>query len=245
MTASDPDVLEELIHLHAPRCGYFAEPDDESPAILDLTYGRGAFWTGLRWSPVTRLDRRPLPGVSHVGDFRDLMHVRDIHTGDRESLRGGFYDVVVFDPPHNAESGKNSRLGDRFGLEDESVQHVPDISHLFAPVLQQASLVLRRNGIVIAKLIDGIHRGRMRWQVADFVSAARRTAGMTACDRKIVPNDASGMTGPNWDNVRHLRRNDVFWIVVRRGGCVRPLRLACKHHPEWREGIHAETNGTF
>lgn len=53
--------------------------------VADVTFGRGGFWS--RSLPGLRFDRRPLPRVQALADFRAL------------PLSAGAVDVVVYDPP--------------------------------------------------------------------------------------------------------------------------------------------------
>lgn len=200
---TDQDCLRQLLELHAAP----------KPHILDVTYGKGALWRGLPL-PEERLDVRALTGLTCRGDFRAL-----------PTEWTARFDVVVFDPPHFPEIGARSRYADRFGATEDAagLAHAPDITHLFAPFLREAKRVLRPNGIILAKLIDIVHRGAMRWQVWDFVDAARGTPGLTPCDRLIrVDEHAATLTGHNWQRQYHLRRADCFWVVVRKGRCRRP-----------------------
>jgi hypothetical protein len=168
-------------------------------------------WKGLPWYPIERVDCRNLPGITWLGDFRDL-------PGSWSER----FDIVVFDPPHVTEAGRTSRYVQRFGTGVESVQHTADISHLYQPFLMQAERVLRADGIVLAKISDQVHRGRFQFQQADFIEVAKSIRGLTPCDY-IVKEDArsSSLTGHNWEHVRHTRRAHSFWICVRKGGCVR------------------------
>jgi len=199
---TDQDCLKALLTLHASSA---------NPVILDTTFGYGSMWKGMpaQWQPVERLDRRPLPGVTKIGDFRKMPRAWT-----------NKYDVVVFDPPHRTESGKTSLFADRYGLLDESVAHAPDISHLFAPFLRQANRVLRPNGIILAKLIDVVHRGVMHWQIKDFLVAVDNMPGLVACDRQIK-DEPKAKNLNNWSAgaVRHNRCDYVYWIVVRKGRC--------------------------
>lgn len=199
---SDQDCLRDLIPLHARP----------NPIILDVTYGAGRIWRRLPWQPVERVDCRPLPNLTWVGDFCFL----PLEWSAR-------FDIVVFDPPHITEAGRTSRYVERFGASVETVQHSADIVHLYRPFLREAHRVLKPGGVVLAKIGDQVHRGVMRWQVVDFVLAARETPGLTACDRQIKDEPrASTLYGHNWRIQRHARRAEVFWLVVRKGGCYRP-----------------------
>ena len=200
---TDQDCLRKLIPLHVV-------PD---PVVLDSTWGRGRMWKGLDVRPTERMDCRPdMPDLTYVGDFRKMPE----EWTDR-------FDLVVFDPPHMAEAGRNSAHADRFGSLVAGMGHVPDITHLYAPFLLEARRVLRPNGVILAKLIDTVHRGHFRFQATDFVIAVRAMRGLTACDYIVKDEErASTMTGHNWQIAHHTRRAHCFWFVVRKGRCYRP-----------------------
>lgn len=186
----------QLLQLHAVP----------GPRILDLTYGRGRMWRQLAYTP-WRNDLNPeLETDSHY-DFRALP---DEWTET--------FDVVVFDPPHNAEVGANSRYAQHFGSRQPELLHAPDITHLFAPTLAQAVRVLKRHGVMLTKIIDGVHRGRYRHQYVDYVVAVRATPGLTACEPLIKEERrAETMTGHNWQVVHHARRAHTYWAVAKKG----------------------------
>ena len=199
---SDQDCLRDLIPLHAPA----------NPTILDATYGAGRLWRGLPWHPDERVDCRPLPEVTWVGDFRHL----PVEWTQR-------FDIVVFDPPMIPDAGVNSRYIERFGVG--MLDHSPSIAPLFAPFLREAKRVLRPQGIVLAKLADIVHRGQYQWHGVDFVAAVRAIRGLTACDMLIKDEPrAATLRGHNWQIQRHTRRCHCYWFVARKGACHRPDR---------------------
>lgn len=196
LQGTDQDCLRQLLPLHAAA----------EPRILDVTFGRGRMWRGLTYEP-WRNDGDAALDVDSHHDFRAL-----------PAEWTGMFDVVVFDPPHIAEAGANSRYAEHFGLRHEDVQHKPDVSHLFAPFLVEAERVLKRKGTILAKIIDQVHRGRYRHQYVDFVQAVRDTPRLVACEPLVKEERrAETMTGHNWQVVHHSRRAHTFWCVAKKG----------------------------
>jgi len=80
-------------------------PHTRPAAILDATVNRGRFWAGST-RPVTGLDIDPGYGPDVVGDNRAM------------PFADGSFDVVVYDPPHVPNQGRDARkdFRARFGL---------------------------------------------------------------------------------------------------------------------------------
>jgi ubiquinone/menaquinone biosynthesis C-methylase UbiE len=135
-------------------------------------------------------------------------------------FRDGSFDVIVFDPPHlptNAASENSSRIWEtRYGITgSDEMREADNVSAMFAPFLVEAKRVLRPEGIVLAKIADLVHNHKYQWQQVDFVNAAR-AAGTTACDMMIKSDPKAGnLKSSKWKNVKHLRKNHSYWIVVR------------------------------
>lgn len=86
------DVVADILRVCFPQ----------AETALDVTYGNGAFWNGERTVEVTAHDLDPARALHGEMDFRDLKY------GDQS------FDVVLFDPPHMADTGEDSVLGQRF-----------------------------------------------------------------------------------------------------------------------------------
>lgn len=195
---TDQDCIRDLRTLHVPpieRC-------------LDATWGKGNVWRGLPWYPDERLDIRPLPGITLQGDFRSMP--------DDWTKRFGW---LLFDPPHDTERGKNSTYRERFVGDSPDFQHAANIEHMFAPFLSEAYRVLVPRGIILAKIMDNTHRGRMQWMVKAFLNAVEAQPGLRACDRKILINTGAADQDNYEGEIRHTRTDYVYWICVRKGAC--------------------------
>lgn len=194
----DSDAIPILLDIHC---------SSKSPRILDCTYNTGKMWKGLSYD-VVRMDINPELDVDVVGDFTAI------------PLEDASFDCIVFDPPHlptNAASKNSSKIYEKtYGITDKGEGREGDnVSDMFKPFLIEAKRVLKKDGIVLAKLADIIHNHRYQWHQVDFIQAVREV-GMTACDMmvKCDPN-AGKLTSSKWKNVRHLRRSHCYWIVVR------------------------------
>jgi len=95
MPISPADVIRRLLH--------FTFRDAVS--VLDLTYAGGNFW-GDPLPPEITLTTNNIDPAADTG-----LHVDFTATGGRN----GAYDVVVLDPPHNADAGTASFMRERYG----------------------------------------------------------------------------------------------------------------------------------
>lgn len=119
--------------------------------VLDVTYGRGAFWTEMsaRDWPTVDFDAHDLAldGV----DFRCLPEAD-------ESV-----DVVVFDPPYVAQGGRASSTEPeflaRYGLMDVP-KTTTELRELIAAGIKEASRVLVPGGRLWVKTMDYISSGK-------------------------------------------------------------------------------------
>jgi hypothetical protein len=123
---SDSDLLERMLDFY---------PHKRPTLILDATVNAGRFWINSR-RKVIGLDIDPRHSPDIVAD------------NTRMPFKNSCFDVVVYDPPHIPNQGKD-RLKDfntRFGLVLKSpARNGYNFSHLFPPFLQEAHRVLKKN----------------------------------------------------------------------------------------------------
>jgi hypothetical protein len=144
-----PGVVESVIRCHdngrliALAAQLWIRPGDH---VLDVTYGRGGFWTRYRPAHLTIHDLE-LDGV----DFRQLPEA------------DSSVDVVVFDPPYIAPGGRTTStipdFLDRYGIDD-CPRTVRELSELVAAGLKETARVLRPRGRLLVKCMDYISGGR-------------------------------------------------------------------------------------
>ncbi|HVP45846.1 MAG TPA: hypothetical protein VMT32_04660, partial [Bryobacteraceae bacterium] len=139
--------------------------------------------------------------------------------GDNTKMpfRAASFDVVVYDPPHVPNQGKDKKkdFNIRFGLGQRSPkEHGYSFSHLYPGFVQEAHRVLRPEGILLSKVADYVHDHQYQWAHVDLVQAAR-AVGFTACDC-IIKIRKGPIIDPKWKVAHHSRRQHCYWLVFRK-----------------------------
>lgn len=167
--------------------------------VLDVTYGRGNFWTKIRPARLVAHDLA-LDGV----DFRQLPEA------------DGSVDVVVFDPPYIAQGGRDTSTTpdflDRYGLVD-----VPktsnELKELIAAGIKESFRVLKPKGRLMVKCMDYVNGGRLVLGRHHVVTTAL-SLGMEQVD-EFVHYSGLGPQPPR-NRQEHSRRAHTFLCVFQR-----------------------------
>ncbi len=171
-------------------------PDD---AVIDVTYGRGGFWSEYRPRGLVAHDLR-VDGV----DFRDLPHA------------DASFDVVMFDPPYIPQGGRDSDKAadfrDRYGL-DEVPMTVGELEELISAGVHEVARVLKPRGRLFAKCMDYVNGGRYQQGRHHMVQEAM-DAGLVQID-EFVHHSGVGM-GNNTGRQVTSRRAHSFLCVFRK-----------------------------
>jgi hypothetical protein len=193
----DGRYLRMLLALHAV-------PD---PEILDVCANRGVMWRGLKQHfRVTRMDRRPYPGLDLVGRWQGLPTLFPMRR----------FDAVATDPPHLTQAGHglvDTAYGEPYGTQFNADDlDGPTIIPLFRPFLEAARAVLRNErSIILAKIGDVVRSNRRQFQPLEFILAAREL-GFQPCELEPLP-----LRGFPYDpkNVHQFHlRSRCYWIVL-------------------------------
>lgn len=175
--------------------------------ILDATYNAGRFWKGSR-RKVFSMDIDPQHKPMILGDNRVM-----------PGVASGRFGTVVYDPPHVGPQGRDKsvkRFDVDFGATMEcGKEHGWTLSYLYPPFLKQAKRVLKRDGLLLAKITDMVNSHKSRWAHCDFMRMAEE-AGFTVCDL-IVKIRSGPMMSNKWKFAHHARKRHCFWIVCRNG----------------------------
>jgi hypothetical protein len=146
------------------RLGYLG---DASSTVLDVTYGRGSWWTRYRPARLVTHDIA-LDGV----DFRHLPEP------------DGSVDVVCYDPPYISTGSRETSTVDelyaRFGLGD--LKGWRTIRQLIDDGLVDCARVTAPGGYLLAKCMDYVESGRKVWNTFHVASEAERL-GLRLVDR--------------------------------------------------------------
>jgi hypothetical protein len=191
----DSELLERLLRFY---------PRKHPARILDATLNGGRFWRGSRRA-VIGMDIDPQHRPPVVGDNTQM------------PFRDGAFDVVVYDPPHIPNQGKDKSkdFHTRFGLgARSSKEHQYSFSHTYPPFVREAFRVLGREGILLCKITDYVHDHRYNWAHVDFIQAAREV-GFQPCDC-VVKVRKGPIIDPKWKTAHHSRRQHCYWLVFRK-----------------------------
>jgi SAM-dependent methyltransferase len=191
----DGELLERLL-------GFY--PRRRPRRILDATLNGGRFWRG---------SSRPVIGIDIDARHRPAI----VADNTKMPFPDGSFDVVVYDPPHVPNQGKD-RTKDfniRFGLGRRSLkENGYSFAHMYPPFLAEAFRVLRREGLLLAKITDYVHDHEYKWAHVDFMQAAREV-GFQPCDC-IVKVRKGPIIDPKWKVAHHTRRQHCFWLILRK-----------------------------
>jgi SAM-dependent methyltransferase len=194
-TGTDAALLERMLAFY---------PKSPPQKILDATVNAGRFWNGTKRSVLgIDIDIRHRPTV--VAD------------NSRMPFKEHYFDVVVYDPPHIPNQGKDRSkdFNRRFGLIIKSSSELGyNFSHTFPPFVREAYRVLRADGVLLCKIADYVHGHRFQWAHVELINAAI-AVGFTACDC-IVKIRRAPITDPRWKKAHHARRHHCYWLVFRR-----------------------------
>jgi hypothetical protein len=164
--------------------------------VLDLTVGDGGFW------------RDPLPpGIMLTTNDLDPAIKADLHLDYRATgLPEGFRDVVVYDPPHTSDNGKNGHFRDRYGgMAKGNAALVEDV---VAGALEAWRLA---EVAIVVKVIDASHGGE--WvSLADAV----KTAIPTRLYFELVTVRPKGIPDPKRRRHRVPENNGAIYLVFRK-----------------------------
>lgn len=191
----DCDLLELMLDFY---------PRERPQRILDATVNGRRFWRGSQ-RPILGLDINPRYRPDVIGD--------NLHMPFHDQI----FDVVVYDPPHIPNQGKDRSkdFNTRFGLVlKSSAAHGYNFSHLYQPFVCEAYRLLRPEGILLCKIADYVHNHRLQWAHVDVIQAAT-AGGFCPCDC-IVKVRKGPIIDPKWQVAHHARRHHCYWLVFRK-----------------------------
>ncbi len=172
--------------------------------ILDATVNAGRFWLESS-RPVVGLDLKREYAPDVVGDNMGM------------PFRDACFDVVVYDPPHIPNQGKDKSkdFNTRFGLVLRSpARNGYNLSHLYRPFAVEAWRVLRPEGVLFCKIADYVHNHSLQWAHVELIQAAAQV-GFRPCDC-IVKVRKGPIVDPKWRVAHHSRRQHCYWLVFRK-----------------------------
>lgn len=194
-SGEDAELLERMLDFY---------PRKRPRRILDATVNTGRFWRGSK-REVIGLDVEAAHRPTVVGD------------NTRLPFRSETMDVVVYDPPHVPNQGRDRQkdFNARFGLGMKSSRkNGYNFSHLYQAFAREAHRVLELEGVLFCKISDYVHNHRLQWAHLEMVEAAS-SVGLLPCDC-IVKTRKGPIVDPKWKTAHHARRQHCYWLVFRK-----------------------------
>ena len=166
--------------------------------VVDMTYGRGRFWTKYRPPNLVMHDLYTVDGV----DFHNLPEA------------DGTVDVAVFDPPYIPDGGELTTIPDMrdtYGVGGATApQSVGDIADLYVAGIGEAYRILKRDGRLLVKTMDFVRGGKYH-AMRHHVVASAVDVGFTQID-EFVHHSGTGPQ-PGGRIQRTSRRAHSFLCV--------------------------------
>lgn len=200
-------VMELAAHLHFP-------PPGQDVRVVDLTYGKGNFWTddlAAAYNPL-RNDINPDVGCDHHYDYRRL-----------PPEWGGAFDLVVWDPPFVAAGtrvghGYDAMRG-AYGQIDcaKNAVELEEVNHVG---LAEVHRVTAPGGIAVVKYSDTTESGARVWQLRRLITHAEQL-GFSVLEEFIVRTEVARAQPARacqgvWSTQRHAANNTSRLFVLRR-----------------------------
>jgi hypothetical protein len=203
--------LDSLIRLHTAL---------DDPIILDCSGRASGLWLA-RLRPTFVLDLRPFPGVTHVGNWRDLPAL----------FAPKSIDCAVWDPIHVPNANPRGRYG-RY-VADEAPVKGKNVVHLFAPFLVAVRPILDpHRGTLVVKMADINTANAYQWQAFELWKTAQ-DLGWHLCGRVGVERPPAG-DDPKWIRQFSMPTGVTDWLVFhvaarcpQRIGLPRPRNHRC------------------
>jgi hypothetical protein len=201
------EIFPAILRLHVP----------DGARIIDVTYGKGAFWKFVPRGRYTTIF-----SDLNTGRPAEFARVRklDCRTLPYESAS---FDAVVLDPPYMHTPGGTTYetlpsfeagYGNNGTVAPEGAKYHDAVLQLYVEAGAEASRVLKKKGALIVKCQDEICANRMRFTHIEIIEAYKRF-GLEADDLfVIVSTNNPGVS--RMKKQYHSRRAHSYFLVFKK-----------------------------
>lgn len=170
--------------------------------IVDVTYGRGAFW------------RKACRAPDYCFDLQTGQDLRAVPLEDNS------VDVVVLDPPYRPSHGSKNfggnGLAQAYKLGEIHIDTIEDVLDLYRKGIKEASRICRLGGRILVKCQDLSYGHRLHLVSLDVLNIMVNN-GFELADHFVLVNK-SQLVSPVWTRQERARRNhSVLWVGVNSG----------------------------
>lgn len=160
--------------------------------VLDVTYGKGRWWTVWRPDDLTTHDLKT-DGV----DFRELPHPNKS------------FDAIAFDPPYKLNGTPTVKVDEPYGVDVVSTRQ--ERHQLIRDGMKECDRVLAPQGHLLLKCQDQVSGGKVRWQTHEF-AAYGESLGLRLVDSLLM---LAHRAQPDGVRQVHARRNYSTLLIFR------------------------------
>jgi len=185
--ATNAEVFRDALMLHVPPPAY----------VLDMTYGRGRFWSKLADQPYQLIANDIDP---ELGDFSH--DFRELPWPDSN------FDAVVFDPPYKLTGTPQG--DDTYGNRSNGYKSV---AGFYEAGISEGLRVLKPGGVLFVKCMDQVVSGKQSWQHLKVLELAESDSA-EGIDLFLVVR-AKARPQPHKRQL-HSRKNHSFLWVFRK-----------------------------
>ena len=180
----------------------YAEPGD---VILDMTYGRGVFWSNIEKGKYTLIENDKDKKKGQLSaDLRAMPFAEET------------FDVVIMDPPYVFGAGGKDMLDKQYGNNEYRKQGSPGpdaVVELFRSGISEANRLLKNDGILIVKCMDFISGGKQQ-RISIRVLEEAIDRGLTDEDLFVLHQSGNPIMRHNYQ--LHARKNHSYFWVFRK-----------------------------
>lgn len=200
---TNDEVFPKVLELHV----------DPGAAVADVTYGEGVFWrrvpSGKYDLTATDIDPSRSPDSTEGVDCRDLPYA------------DASLDCIVLDPPYaegfyetaNKPSDDDYWIKDRYGgtTGEQSATYHDAVLEMYAAAGKEAHRVLRKDGVLIAKMQDEVSRNEQRLTHIEVTNLYEKM-GFHTKDLFVVVRPDTPTVGRMYEQ-RRARKNHSYFLV--------------------------------
>lgn len=202
------DLMKDVLSLYAKR----------DFSIADITFGKGAFWSGLDLSPYTFFGSDIVSKAEAFKTHKKYCQtVTFLWNVDFCFLpyKNRVFDMVFFDPPYTHNPGKMFIEATYRNAQTTRGFYHRNIIDLYRSGMREAKRVLKTGGILCVKCRDEVESSRQCWAHREIYDIAVTELDMYPKDLFILKQTSCPHV--QHETQQHARKNHSYlWVFIKK-----------------------------